>query len=272
MARYGYSEEHQPVTYWGGYPIYAAHFIVTVLVAAMIATTICQGANVTAVWMWLPFDGVRVWHGEVWRMLTSGLLNGPSLWFAVNMVLFVWFGREVEKRIGRRKFLGLFFAVYLVTPVLLLALTPVWPTVASGDHGTSLAIFTAFATLYPSVLVFFNISAKWAALILVGIYTLVALSYHDWTGMLALWATNATAYGFIRYEQGQWSLPRLRWPRRGPKLRVLPDLPAATPRGERQRETAEIDALLDKISQSGFSSLTPKERAKLEQRRGGLSK
>ena len=35
---------------------------------------------------------------------------------------------------------------------------------------------------------------------------------------------------------------------------------------------AEVDALLDKIAQSGIASLTPKERAKLDAAREGLLK
>jgi len=60
---------------------------------------------------------------------------------------------------------------------------------------------------------------------------------------------------------------------------VLPDLPAkqsaalaAPAKAVKDASMAEIDALLDKIAQSGISSLTAKERAKLEKGREKLLK
>jgi hypothetical protein len=139
----------------------------------------------------------------------------------------------------------------------------------AGETG-GFALFIAFATLYPDAVMIFDILAKWVAIVLVGIYTLMDLAYHSWIGLLTLWLTTGFAFAFVRHEQGHWSFPRLRLPNRGPKLRVLPDLPAKTTgggKGGHPDSMAEIDALLDKIARSGLSSLTAKERAKLEQGR-----
>jgi hypothetical protein len=125
--------------------------------------------------------------------------------------------------------------------------------------------------------VFFSVLAKWAALILVGIYTMMALAYKDMTLLIWVWASCGTAYMMVRYYQGMFSLPKLRLWKRKPKLRVLPDLPprkvgpAPKPAAD-SANMAEIDALLDKIAQSGIGSLTPKERAKLDAAREGLLK
>lgn len=271
MNRFGSpSEEHQPVTYWGGHPIYAAHLIVIGFVAAMVGLVVCQfSGGLGWVSAWLPFDNMRVGRGEVWRLATYGVLNAPDIWFALDMVMIVWFGREVEKVLGRRQFLGLCAVVYLVAPLVLTALAPVRPAGLAGNQGFSLALFVAFATYFPGAVMIFNLLAKWVALIFVAIYSLRALGNRDWVSLLSLWTTSGSAYAFIRYQQGRWSLPRLRWPRRRPKLRVLPDLPPA-PRSRRDAAKAEIDALLDKIAQSGLQSLTAKERAQLEQRRRDL--
>jgi hypothetical protein len=122
----------------------------------------------------------------------------------------------------------------------------------------------------------FDILAKIAAAALVGIFTLMALAYHDWTGLAALWATSGFAFLFVRHEQGLITLPTLRlWPRRRPKLRVLPDLPVSkrSPSvAPGDASMSEIDALLDKIAHSGIGSLTAKERARLEQGRESLLK
>jgi hypothetical protein len=54
-------------------------------------------------------------------------------------------------------------------------------------------------------------------------------------------------------------------------LRVLPDLEERSGiKTAKENSMAEVDALLDKIAQSGISSLTAKERAKLDRAREDL--
>jgi hypothetical protein len=271
MSRYpafGDESSHQPVTWWRGHPVWAAHFIVIVFVGSMLATTLLMAFKAGGVLDWLMFTSDRVLHGQVWRIFTYGFVNPPSLLpFVIDMLMIVWFGREVEKFFGRQKFLTLFAGIYLLTP-LLFTLIGVWlPLTRVGATG-AFALFIAFATLYPNAAMMFEILAKWAAWVLVGIFSLMALAYHDWAGLISLWATSGFAFAFVRHEQGLLNLPTFRLPARKPKLRVLPDLPAekpARPTAIREDATmAEVDALLDKIARSGLSSLTAKEREKLE--------
>jgi hypothetical protein len=110
---------------------------------------------------------------------------------------------------------------------------------------------------------------------LVAVYTLIALSNRDSASLLSLWATAGFAFAFVRYQQGHFSLPTINVFQRGPKLRVLPDLEsneASSAKNAHAGSMAEIDALLDKIAQSGISSLTAKERAKLDAARAELLK
>lgn len=275
----GSSEEHQPVTWWNGHPVYAAHFIVIVLVLAMIATSLAMwGATGQTLIDALIFDPKLVLKGQVWRVFTFGLVNGPSIQFAFEMVMIVWFGREVERFLGRKKFLTVYAASFFITPLLLTAVGYWLPfkAILAAKTG-ALAVFVAFAVLYPGVPVFFSLLAKWAALILVGIYTMMALAYKEPTLLVWVWASCGMAYLLVRHYQGLLPLPNLRFWKRKPKLRVLPDLPqrkvAPPPKPARESANmAEVDALLDKIAQSGIGSLTPKERAKLDAARDGLLK
>jgi hypothetical protein len=274
MYEYGTNEDQQPVMWLRGHPIYAAYFVVLVFVASMLATTLLMGLNAEQAWAWLSFSSADVLRGQAWRVATYGLVNPPSLMFVVDMAMIAWFGREVEKFLGRGKFLVLFGCIYLITP-LVFTLVGVWrPTQFAGETG-AFAVFVAFAALYPNVAVFFGVLSKWVAAILVGIFSLMALSHHDWLGVLSLWATTAFAFGFVRFEQGLITLPRFRLPGGRPGLRVLP---GSTDGGEGGRgavqggSMAEVDALLDKIAHSGFSSLTAKERARLDSARDELSR
>jgi hypothetical protein len=276
MNRFGIpSEDHQPITWLRGYPVYATHLIVLVYVVSMIITSILMGARVTSVETWVQFDHAAIFRGEVWRYLTYGLWNPPSIFpFAIDMLWLTLFGREVEKFFGRATFLRFYAILYLITPLLFTVLGFWWPMRLSGETG-AFAVFVAFATLYPQAEMMFGVLAKWAAIILFGIFTLMGLAYHDYPGLMALWATVGFAHAFVRFQQGQFTLPTIRMPRRNPGLHVLPDEePEQTPRlkSPKSDSMAEIDALLDKIAQSGMASLTAAERAKLDRARDDLKR
>ncbi|PTX95569.1 rhomboid family intramembrane serine protease [Opitutus sp. ER46] len=271
MSYFG-SEEHEPITWMRGYPVYATHLVVAVFTVSMLfATVFSQTPSIPEA---MIFTSDQVLHGQVWRVFSYGLWNPPSLWFAIKMLMLFWFGREVERSLGRWKFLALYGCIYVLPPLLFTAVGPWLPMALAGESG-SFALFIAFATLHPNAPMFFTLLAKWVALILVGIYTLVAFADRSWEQLLLLWSTTGFAYAFIRHEQGHFSLPRLPRLRRRPKLRVLPDLPSppATPTPRATRASmAEVDALLDKIAQSGIGSLTAKERAKLDAAREELKR
>jgi hypothetical protein len=275
MSRYyaPSSEDHRPLTYLNGYGIYAAHLVVIVYCVSMVATAILGPAH--SLLAWLTYSNSLVLQGQVWRLFTFGLVNPPSIQFGLDMVMIVWFGREVEKRLGWKKFLLLFGGSYVLPPVLLLGVAPWWQFAMAGEIG-ALAIFVGFAVLYPGAPVFFNLTAQWAAAILVGLFSLMALANRHWAWLLAIWIANAYAYGYARYELGHFEVPDLRFWRRRPKLRVLPDLPPEERAARSPAKTAtpatpaDVDAILDKIAQSGFDSLTPTEKARLEAARSDL--
>lgn len=272
MNGYEPSENHQPVTWFRGYALYATHLIVMGFVASMIVTAFLTPARLAS----LIFSSALVLKGEIWRVLSYGLVNVPSLNFAIDMALTIWFGRELERFFGRRKFLILFAGLYLLSPALFTVIGLWHALVLSGETG-AFAIFVAFATLYPNVPMFFNLLTKWLALILVGLFTLIAISQRDVMGLISLWASTGFAYVFVRYQMGDFTLPKFSLFQSRPKLRVLPDpVPAkksAAPKVEATESSmAEVDAVLDKIARSGIASLTAKERATLDAAGAQLTK
>ena len=120
MSGYGYSEEHQPVTHWRGYPIYASHFIVIVYCTLMIVAAVL-GEHTGGILSWVGFSSAQVWSGQIWRLASYGLFNLPSLPFAIDMLMIVWFGRELERTFGRKLFSFLYGGIYLA-PTLVLTL------------------------------------------------------------------------------------------------------------------------------------------------------
>lgn len=270
-----YSEDQRPITYLAGHPIYAATLLIVIYVVSLFATTVCMALGYGETFAYyLEFDSRLVLNGgQVWRFFTYGLWNVPSLGFVIDMLMFVWFGREVERFFGRKIFLRFYAILYLLQPLTYTLLGLLRPTSLLGETG-AFAFFLAFATLYPNAVLLFNILAKWMAIVLVAIYTLMAIAGRDLVALGALWVTVGYSYGFVRYEQGRLTLPKIPWPRRRPKLRVLPAADsadrAAAARGNENEPTSDVDALLDKIARSGMASLTAKERARLEKARADL--
>jgi membrane associated rhomboid family serine protease len=267
-------EDFRPVMWLRGHPLFVTHVIVLTYVVTMLVAALA-GPGAIAEWSaWLGFSSELVHRGQVWRIFTYGLVNPPSLWFVVDMLIIVWFGRELERFFGRKVFIRFYAALYLLTPVVFTLLGFFRPLTLVGETG-GFALFIAFATLYPGAVMLFNILAKWLAIIAVSLYSLLHLYARDFVGLTALWITLGFAHGFVRHEQGRLTLPKLALPsfRQRPRLRVLPRPP---PHAEIDQATieddasGEVDALLDKIARSGLASLTPAERARLEKAREDL--
>lgn len=274
MNGYGSSsDENAPVTYLNGYPLYAAHFIAAVFSLSMLATTLCLGLNAGAVSSWITFSSDRVLSGQIWRIFSYGLWNPPALQFVADMFMIVWFGLEIEKFFGRKKFLILYGCLYLLTPTLFTALGFFLPLQLSGELG-AFALFIAFATLYPNQPLLFNVPAQWMAFLLVSLFSLMAIASRDTVGLITLWTTCGFAFAFIRYEQGVFTLTKLwRFARPSPPRATSTGRPqkiAPSPSAAPEATMAEVDALLDKIAKSGIASLTSKERARLETARSDL--
>lgn len=263
--------EARPVTWWRGYAIYSAHVVAACLVVAMIITSLALFAGANRALGALNFSSTAVLRGELWRILSYGLVNPPSIGFALDVVMLIWFGREVEKALGRGRFLSLCAGIYLLKPLFFTA-AGVWLGTAFSGAALAFPLFVAFATFFPGVPLLFNILAKWAALALVGIQALVALAGRRWDLLAEIAVGCGFAHLFVRLHRAGFEWPKLRWPRRRPVRRaVVPVRAAAIPPAPPPRAgMAEVDALLDKIAQSGIHSLTQDERARLEAARSDL--
>src|SRR5207245_9415661 len=90
---------------------------------------------------------------KVWQLLTSGFLHANFLHLAINMYALWMFGSDVERAIGPRHYLTLYFASLLcssatqLTVVSLMTSTGIYPTV--GASGAIFGILLAFGMLFP---------------------------------------------------------------------------------------------------------------------------
>ena len=283
MSDYGSSQDrdHQPFTLPNGYPIYAATLLVAIHVGTLLVWMLAEAFHQADLPSYLAFSTYDVLHGRVWEPFTYILVHTPgsvmaTFWFAVEMYMLWIFGRELERFFGRRVFLQMYLLLALVPPAVMLLLSWMSPFNTEGSSALHFAIFVAFATLYPNAQMLFGITAKWVAVILIAVAVVPFIAANNYLGILLLAASVLTAYLFVRYQRGEITLPRLRFPRPKPKFRVVP---RPNPPVQRVRVTSapvdtmdDVDELLDKIARSGMASLSPAERARLERASADLKK
>lgn len=270
------NDDFHPVEF-GGKAVYAATIIALIYAASMVVCTlvIAFGGN-ELLKQYLTFSSSDIFrNGRLWTMVTYALYNPPSLWTVWDIYILWFFGRELEKFYGRRIYLQLYLSIFILTPILFLAIGYFTPMSIAGVTG-SFAIFVAFATRFPSFPMIFGIAAWHMAIVYVAVGTLMCIAGHLWSLLISLWATVLYAYFFIRYQNGDFQIPSLSLFRRKPKFRVVPK-PKPTentlmPAREVNEPTDEVDTLLDKIAKTGLASLTDAERAQLERAREALLK
>jgi membrane associated rhomboid family serine protease len=237
----------------------------------------------------LLFDAGEVKNGQVWRIVTWPLATYPDLWAVLGIVIFFIFGREIERMLGRFRFLWFLLFLTLV-PAVVATLLDLF--VVSRSAGISLLIdgvFLVFVLRFPTARSFFNIPLWVIGAVFLGIEVLQLVGLRYWgtlwfllillgTAMLA-----ARAMGIL--EEIDW-LPKIPLPhslrgepaaprrgrapkagrtrsRRGP-AEVIP-MRQGQPTPDDLLRQAEIDVLLDKISEHGLDSLTADERRRLDE-------
>jgi membrane associated rhomboid family serine protease len=90
---------------------------------------------------------------KLWQLITCGFLHANLLHLGINMYALWMFGSDVERAIGPRHYLTLYFASLLCSSATQLAVvsmmtsTGVYPTV--GASGAIFGILLAFGMLFP---------------------------------------------------------------------------------------------------------------------------
>lgn len=247
---------------------------------------------------WGAFATDLVRQGEAWRLVTWPLVSYPSLWELVGLAVFWFFGHQVEERIGRQPYTVLVVAMTTI-PALIVTLIGAgnealgrWEAATAGVSLLSLAFLVVFAIENPTARTLFGIPFWIVAAAIVGISVLSALGARAWG---TLWLTLLViAVGcFGARQRGMLGdtlafvpiIPALA----GPPPSPYGELGSARPKRSKRRRTkgakkgaggvvqgpwapsggptpleqAELDVLLDRISEGGIDSLTKQEKARL---------
>jgi hypothetical protein len=278
MALLSSFNEDRPVTYFRGHPIYCATILTVAYAMGVLATFLAKAlGSLDALISLLAFDtGHSILGGQIWQIFTYSFVDLPSFFTIVGLLFLYVSAVEIEKYIGKARFLTLYGIIVLIPVVSLsiLAICVNFPLRFLGQTQIMIGLFIAFCTLYPGVQWGGFLTAKWVAIASLVLSSAIDLSSSDWISLGELWLISGFSFGYIRFLQRGGELPSFRIAlRRRPKLRVV-QKPKSRSRPSNivvvGNDTAEIDHLLDKIAKHGLNSLTSQERAELERARAKL--
>jgi len=135
--------------------------------------------------------GPMVLAGDVWQPLTSLVVHRDFLGFLFNMVGLWFLGGPLERELGRRRFMTIFFAVGVVANLVLVAW--MWgfhtPLLVAGCSGSLLALLAAFGTIYDrtpmSFLGSLVLEARYVAWLFLGFAVLANVARGSWPMLAA---------------------------------------------------------------------------------------
>lgn len=254
----------------------------TWLVVLVSSFLLIVGAFAPAVPAWLGLYPAEVRSGQLWRIVTWPLANDirSGIWPVVTIFFFWYFGGMLEEQIGRQKMARML--AWLTLSIGLLAVVLSAPfgwfePVLLGLDTLQLIVLLVWIAERPHARFLFNIPAWLFGAVIVAIQLLQLTAFRSWLVLLhfilslGLGALFARHYGLLQdysaIPQLGASTPRPRRPRRqaGSSTSTVVTGPwagATSPRVDSDR--AKLDALLDKISESGMDSLTSSERKQLD--------
>ena len=247
----------------------------TILLVGMHTLAMAVGAVLAATGLggWVTaavFTPAALQEGHVWTLLTYPFVHDirqEGIWFAMEMLMFFWFGREVESAIGRKPMAWL-YVVLAVVPALLLAGLAPWlgSGVLAGSSTISFAVFLGFCALHPGAQFFIGLSARWVGWILLAVYSLIYFAGRDWVGGVQMWTTAGLAVGWVRRGGMEW--PKISFPtgrKKGSKGKA-----SVSKKVTGVIALEKVDPILENISKEGMGSLTAAERKLLEDARKKL--
>jgi len=208
----------------------------------------------TALEDWLGMrPSLAVGRLYLWQFVTYSFLHAVvnPLHIAMNMFMLWMFGGDVERALGRPRFLTLYFAAAVVGGTCMI---PWYFTILMGASGAVFGVMAAYARLFPERrLLFwgmFPVKARTLVLALAGINLLAAVVGSD-AGVAHLAHLGGFAVGwfFLSLDRSAAEFRRARAFNR-----------AVRTEQEDRDIRAEVDRLLAQVGRGGLGSLTGRER------------
>ena len=219
----------------------------------------------------------------VWQFVTCIFLHKDFMHVLMNMLGLYFFGPEVERAIGTKRFLILYFGSGILGGVGWLAINGLEPAHCLGASGAVFGILGSFAGLFPNrritLLLFFILPVTMSALTMAVIFGIISFFSMLSPGDSAVAESAHLAGGIAgylyglylakRYALGLYDYSDRTWTERpGWFSRLRLRLKDAVRNRNRPPTRAEVDRVLDKMAAQGFDSLTRSERDILDRASG----
>lgn len=203
-----------------------------------------------------------------YTILTYQFFHFGFFHLAFNMLSLYWIGQLFSAFLKPRQFHILYLGGGFFGAILFLVLFNFIPVFSDrqalllGSSASIMAIFTALATLVPNYSLFLLFFGQVKLKYLCAFYIII--------DVLGVTGTNAggnishlggALFGFIFVKLLQQGTDLSAIFERKPKLKVVYSQQAATkPKADKGPKQEDIDAILDKISKSGYDKLTKEEK------------
>ena len=212
-----------------------------------------------------------------WSLVTYGFFHA-DLWHLIsNMIIFYFSGRVVLDLFGKEKFIKVFVLGLLsgsVTYLLSYNIFPVFNGLKPSMIGASAGVMSVFIFLafynphYTFRLIVFDVKIMYLALMLISL-DLIQIPIGNSGGHLA--HLGGAAWGFYYCSQikqgrdtGQWVLNFIEYLKRffsrKNKVNKVYERKKSKTSSKSSLDQQKIDLILDKISKSGYDSLTKSEK------------
>lgn len=214
-----------------------------------------------------------------WSIITYMFLHSGIFHILFNMLVLYWFGNILQEYLGKQKFIYTYFLAGIFGGLFYVFCYNVFPyfssTVASskalGASAAVMGVVFASATLLPNysvvLAIFGPVRLKYIAFFYL-LIDLVGISSSNAGGHLA--HIGGALFGFLFIKQLQNGNDWTKFPSKivdgisnifkPKKMKVAYKNPSTNTTKKQEVTQAEIDKVLDKISQSGYENLSAKEK------------
>lgn len=199
-----------------------------------------------------------------WSLLTYGFLHGSLSHIFWNMIIFYYFGNIIYNLFGEKLIINLFLSGIVIggiTYVFSYNIFPAFKNVNSVMIGASAGVMsvlfflTSYSPNYKIRLIFFDVKIIYIALFLF-FYDIIQIPLNNSGGHIAHIGGAVWGYYYcIKYNNGRDLVGIFNsfFKRSKPKFNFKP-------KNNKSFDQNKIDSILDKISDSGYDSLSKSEK------------
>ena len=252
-----------PLFHLGNVPIDVTNLIIGLHLIAGLVLSLTTTSGATTAVSFLAFSSSGLLDFKVWTLFTYPFVHTIDLWMIIGL-LFLWvFGRQLEGFLGAKPFGLLYLAITAFSAVAMALLSPlIGDYFLVGQRTIHFAVFISFALVFPNIRMWFDIQTKWIIIAVVTIYMIQHIGTRDWGGLIHLCCAIIAAFAFLHYLGVNSCQNAIAWVSTR-VVRKRNRLPKSKKTRKAKTDSKEIDRILDKISESGFDSLTSEEKRTL---------